>query len=129
MADNQDYMNNLIDQGSFDNNEVEAEMALLALCMRKDTAILGTVENRIEEGDFTDVRNRIIFNVISDMFLENKKIDRITVYAEIDRRGLSDKAGGQRYVYRVGDQTAVSSAFNGYIDAIKERSSRTKLCC
>jgi replicative DNA helicase len=127
MADNQDYMNNLIDQGSFDNNEVEAEMALLALCMRKDTAILGTVENRIEEGDFTDVRNRIIFNVISDMFLENKKIDRITVYAEIDRRGLSDKAGGQRYVYRVGDQTAVSSAFNGYIDAIKERSSRTKL--
>ena len=67
MADNQDYMNNLIDQGSFDNNEVEAEMALLALCMRKDTAILGTVENRIEEGDFTDVRNRIIFNVISDI--------------------------------------------------------------
>ena len=127
MADNQDYMNNLIDQGSFDNNEIEAEMALLALCMRKDTVILGTVENRIEEGDFTDARNRIIFSVISDMFLENKKIDRITVYAEIERRGLADKAGGQRYVYRVGDQTAVSSAFDGYIDAIKERSSRTKL--
>ena len=79
MVDNPDYMNNLIDQGSFDNNDVEAEMALLALCMRRDTAILGAVENRIEEGDFTDARNRIIFSVISDMFLENAKIDRITV--------------------------------------------------
>ena len=127
MADNQDYMNNLIDQGIDANAEVYVEMVLLALCMRKDTAILKTVENKIEESDFTDVRNRTIYGVIIDMFLDNAQIDRITVFTELERRGLADKAGGQRYVYRVGDKTAVQSALSSYITAIRERSDRAKL--
>ncbi len=127
MADNQEYMNNLIDQGADSGREVGVEMALLALCMRKDVAILGMVENKIEETDFTDIRNRTIFSVIIDMFLDNAQIDRITVYSELERRGLADKAGGQRYVYLVGDTTAVQSALPSYIESIRERSERTKL--
>ena len=127
MAEDQEYLNNLIDQGAGGSNDVEVEMALLALCMRKDVAILGVVENKIEDDDFTDVRNRIIFGVIIDMFLDNAQIDRITVFAELERRGLSDKAGGQRYVYRVGDTTAVQSALPSYIEAIRERSEKTRL--
>ena len=92
MADEMDYLNNLIDQGN-GNDEVEVEMGLLALCMRKDTAILKIVENKIEENDFTDVRNRTIYGVIIDMFLDNAQIDRITVFSELERRGLADKAG------------------------------------
>ena len=127
MSENMDYLNNLIDQGIDANAEVDVEMGLLALCMRKDTAILKTVENKIEENDFTDVRNRTIYGVIIDMFLDNAQIDRITVFSELERRGLADKAGGQRYVYRVGDKTAVQSALPSYIDAIRERSDRSKL--
>ncbi|MBR2550873.1 MAG: replicative DNA helicase [Clostridiales bacterium] len=127
MAEDLEYLNNLIDQGIEGSSEVEVEMALLALCMRKDVAILGVVENKIEDDDFTDVRNRTIFSVIIDMFLNNAQIDRITVYSELERRGLADKAGGQRYVYRVGDTTAVQSALPSYIDAIRERSEKTKL--
>ena len=127
MADDPEYLNNLIDQGIEGDNEVDVEMAVLALCMRKNSAVLNVVENKISEDDFTDVRNRTIFNVIIDMFLDNAQIDRITVYSELEQRGLADKAGGQRYVYRVGDKTAVQSALNGYIEAIRERSERTKL--
>ena len=47
MNDDLEYLNNLIDQGSESKGEVEVEMALLALCMRKNSAILETVENRI----------------------------------------------------------------------------------
>lgn len=128
MADDQEYLNNLIDQGAGPaNGEVDAEMALLALCMRKNTAVLETVENKIAEEDFTDARNRTIYSVIIDMFLDNAQIDRITVFSELERRGLADKAGGQRYVYRVGDKTAVQSALLSYIAAVRERSDRTKL--
>lgn len=127
MVDDPEYLNNLIDQGVEDSDEVEVEMAVLALCMRKNNAILQVVENKISEEDFSDIRNRTIFSVIIDMFLDNAQIDRITVYSELEQRGLADKAGGQRYVYRVGDKTAVQSALNGYIDAIRERSERTKL--
>ena len=127
MAEDLDYMNNLIDQGTDTNGEVDVEMALLALCMRKNNAILKVVENKIEEKDFSDSRNRVIYGVITDMFLDNAQIDRITVFSELERRGLADKAGGQRYVYRVGDKMAVQTAMDSYIEAIRERSDRAKL--
>ena len=127
MAENLDYLNNLIDQGVDSNGEVDVEMALLALCMRRDKAILKTVENKIIEEDFSDIRNRTIFQVVIDMFLDNAQIDRITVYSELERRGLAEKAGGQRYVYRVGDKNAVQTAIDSYIEAIRERSDRAKL--
>ena len=127
MSDDLEYLNNLIDQGTDENGEVEVEMALLALCMRKNTATIETVANKISDEDFSDVRNRTIYSVIVDMFLENAQIDRITVYNELERRNLADKAGGHRYVYRVGDKAAVLSAQRSYIDAIRERSDRAKL--
>ena len=127
MAEDLDYLNNLIDQGTDTNGEVDVEMALLALCMRRNNAILKVVENKIEEKDFSDARNRVIYSVITDMFLDNAQIDRITVFSELERRGLADKAGGQRYVYRVGDKTAVQTALDSYIEAIRERSDRAKL--
>ena len=94
MVDDPEYLNNLIDQGIEDSGEVEVEMAVLALCMRKNNAILQVVENKISEEDFSDIRNRTIFSVIIDMFLDNAQIDRITVYSELEQRGLADKAGG-----------------------------------
>ena len=127
MAEDLDYLNNLIDQGTDTNGEVDVEMALLALCMRRNNAILKVVENKIEEKDFSDARNPVIYSVITDMFLDNAQIDRITVFSELERRGLADKAGGQRYVYRVGDKTAVQTALDSYIEAIRERSDRAKL--
>ena len=45
-------------------SESEAEMALLALCMRKDEAILKTVENKVSAEDFADPRNRTFFSVV-----------------------------------------------------------------
>ena len=127
MAEDLDYLNNLIDQGTDTNGEVDVEMALLALCMRKNNAILKVVENKIEEKDFSDARNRVIYGVSTDMFIDNAQIDRITVFSELERRGLADKAGGQRYVYRVGDKMAVQTAMDSYIEAIRERSDRAKL--
>lgn len=96
MSDDLEYLNNLIDQGTDENGEVEVEMALLALCMRKNTATIETVANKISDEDFSDVRNRTIYSVIVDMFLENAQIDRITVYNELERRNLADKAGGTK---------------------------------
>lgn len=127
MTEDQEYLNNLIDQGIEGDNEVEVEMAVLALCMRKNNAVLQVVENKISDDDFSDIRNRTIFSVIIDMFLDNAQIDRITVFSELEQRGLADKAGGQRYVYRVGDKTAVQSALPSYLEAIRERSERTRL--
>ena len=71
-------MENLIDQSYDQYSDVEVEMAVLALCMRKETAVI-EVQNKLTVEDFTDERNSIIFGVILEMFFENLKIDRITV--------------------------------------------------
>ena len=120
-------MENLMEQGYCGNGDIDVEMAVLALCMRNNTSLVKTVQNKIISDDFTDDRNSIIFGVILEMFFENRQIDRITVYSELERRNLVDKAGGQRYIYRVGDTTAVQSALDGYIDGLKERSARKKI--
>ena len=117
-------MDNLIDEY---NNDVDVEMALLSLCLRKNNAILEAAWHKISSDDFTDNRNKLIFTVIIDMFFANEQIDRFTVMSELERRNLADLAGGQRYLYRIGDMTAVHSAIDGYIDAIKERSTRFKI--
>ncbi len=109
------------------NTDVEVEMALLSLCMRKNNAIIAAVQNKIVAEDFSDKRNQVIFDVIMDMFFENAHIDRFTIMSELERRGLSERAGGQRYTYRIGDLTAVQSAIYSYIDAIKERSTRARI--
>ena len=108
------------------NNDIEVEMAILALCMRKESA-LHTIQNQITPEDFTDERNSIIYGVILEMFFEGTKIDQITVYSELERRGIAEKIGGQRYVYRIGDTLAVQSALDSYIAALRERSDRKKI--
>ncbi len=119
-------MDNLIDQRLDQYGDVEVEMAVLALCMRKESA-LHHIQNQITPEDFTDERNSIIYGVILEMFFEGTKIDRITVYSELERRGIAEKIGGQRYVYRIGDTMAVQSALDSYIVALRERSDRKKI--
>lgn len=48
-------MENLIDQSYNQYSDVEVEMAILALCMRKNSSIVELVQKKITTDDFTDV--------------------------------------------------------------------------
>ena len=119
-------MDNLSDQNTKRRVDVDIEMAVLALCMRNEEAVMRS-QNKLTIEDFTDDRNSIIYGVILEMFIDGVRIDRFTVIAELERRGLSEKVGGQRYVYRVGDTMAVMSGLDSYLDALKDRSDRVKI--
>lgn len=128
MNEDPGYMDNLIDSASpAQEDTVEIEMALLSLCMRKDKAMLEAVESRLVKEDFSDPRNVLIFGTIVDMFLSNSSIDRFTVTNELERKGELEHAGGLRYIYKVGETTAVSSSIQSYISAIREKSDKSKL--
>ena len=128
MNEDPGYMDNLIDGADQSQNDtVDIEMALLSLCMRKDKAMLEAVENKLVKEDFTDPRNELIFGIIIDMFLNNASIDRFTVTNELERRGELERAGGLRYIYKVGETTAVTSNIKEYISAIREKSDNNKL--
>ena len=120
-------MENLIDIGTETARDVDIEMAVLSLCMRKNSAMTVVVQNKITEEDFTDIRNSTIYGVILDMYFDETEIDRFTVISELERRGLAEKAGGQRYVYHIGDMVASGSAVNSYINAIRERNEKKRI--
>ena len=128
MNEDPGYMDNLIDSASPEKDDtVEIEMALLSLCMRKDKALLEAAEHKLVSEDFTDPRNQLIYSTIIDMFLNNANIDRFTVTNELERKGELERAGGLRYIYKVGETTAVTASINGYIAAIREKSDKNKL--
>ena len=128
MNEDPGYMDNLIDSAAPERDDsVEIEMALLSLCMRKDKAMIEAVENNLVKEDFSDPRNVLIFGAIVDLFLSNSSIDRFTVTNELERKGELERAGGLRYIYKIGETTAVSSSIQGYISAIREKSDKTKL--
>lgn len=120
-------MEKLIDFGIEPVCDADVETALLSLCMRKNKAMMEVVQSKITEDDFTDVRNSTIYGVILDMYFDETEIDRFTVISELERRGLAEKAGGQRYVYHVGDMVASPSAINSYINAIRERNEKKRI--
>ena len=120
-------MDNLIDARVETGSDVDAEKAVLALCMRRNSAVMEVVKNRISAEDFTDGRNRIIYATILNMFFDEVPIDRITVISELEKTGKIEDAGGQRYVYHVGDSVAAQSAIEGYIDAMRARGERLKI--
>lgn len=120
-------MDNLLDQMTEQNTGADVEMALLSLCMRRNDAVLETVQNKIIAEDFSDKRNRLVYSAILDMYFDNLQIDRFTVSSELERRGVIEMAGGHRYVYHLGDTTAVQSNIGGYIEAIKEKSNRRRI--
>jgi len=128
MNEDPGYMDNLIDQaGPAQDDTVEIEMALLSICMRKDKALLEAVEHKLVSEDFSDPRNKLIFSTIIDMFLNNASIDRFTVTNELERKGELEHAGGLRYIYKVGETTAITASLEGYISAIREKSDKNKL--
>ena len=120
-------MENLIDAGIEPVCDIDIEKAVLSLCMRKNSAVMEVVQNKISDEDFSDIRNRTIYGVIIDMYYDDVEIDRFTVISELERRGLAEKAGGQRYVYHVGDMVASQSAIGSYINAIRERNEKRNI--
>ncbi len=120
-------MENLIDGVIEPVCDIDVEMAILSLCMRKNNAMMEVVQSKITDEDFTDSRNSTIYSVILDMYFDETEIDRFTVISELERRGLVEKAGGQRYVYHVGDLVAANSAIHSYINAIRERNEKRKI--
>ena len=119
-------MDNLIEARVEPVSDIDAEKAVLSLCMRRNNAVMEAVKYKLSAEDFTDSRNSVIFGTILDMFFDEIPIDRIMVISELEKAGLLEKAGGQRYVYHVGDVVASQSAINAYIDAMRVKGDNRK---
>ncbi len=102
--------------------DLETEKALLSICIRDKEALDGSVMRRVVAEDFSDVRNGLIFEAISHLFLSGGKIDRYNICDDLEHHGNLAKAGGTEYVFSVANQTAVKSNLDSYVGIVKAKS-------
>lgn len=117
----------------------DAEMSVLALCMRNKEALESSVMKKLVSGDFLDKRHSIIFDAISALYIEGSPVNRISVCEKLattfsnDKRGKDsgknnlDLAGGNKYVYDVANVQCVMSALDSYVDVVLKNCQSRKL--
>ena len=70
-----DYDENLLDiNDNRSMTDVGVEMAVLALCMRNEKAVIDVVGKGLESDDFSDWRNASIYTAVMNLFYEGKSV-------------------------------------------------------
>ena len=100
-----------------------AERAVLAAVL-VDRRQLDAVREILKPQDFLDARHQRIFEAfcLLDDALEARKIDLLTVRAELERSGKLASAGGGAYLSELFDGVARSSNATDYARLVRERS-------
>lgn len=102
------------------------ERAVLGACLQSFEALETSIEI-LRPDDFSNNNNRIIFDIITQMYSEGKPVDLFTVPAELQRKDLLDRVGGQQYL----DDLIKSVSFTGNVSyhagLVRERSVRRKI--
>ncbi|MBQ3403718.1 MAG: replicative DNA helicase [Synergistaceae bacterium] len=107
-------------------NSPEAERSVLGACLYSKEA-LGSVMEILTPEDFYTPANKSVFEVLSDMYHDDKPADIITLSEELKARGILDRLGGQAFVtgLSAGLSTTANAGYHATI--IRENSVRRQL--
>jgi replicative DNA helicase len=119
-------MSQLIDSdvaGQFDRlppHSIKAEMCLLASLML-DREMVGQVVSLIDRDSFYQADHQIIYDVIVKLYEQNRPIDTVILYEELNKRGLLEEIGGSGYLAQM--LGSVPSAAHGahYAGIVREK--------
>jgi len=102
-------------------HSVEAEQAILGGLML-DNHAWDQVADRITENDFYRLDHRVIYRSMSDLILQSKPLDIITVYEALERSREIENVGGFAYLGALANNTVTTANIVAYADIVRERS-------
>jgi replicative DNA helicase len=100
---------------------IEAEISLLG-CILIDGAQMLDVADELDEEDFYDPKNKLIFKAMLDLQNEGKAIDLTTVLTNLTNNGKLDAAGGAAYLTEVSSHSYTTSYVDSYVELVKSTS-------
>lgn len=100
---------------------IEAEQAVLGGLMLDNNA-WDRVADRVGEQDFYRLDHRVIYRIMSDLVLQSKPLDIITVSEALERSKELDIVGGLNYLGGLAKNTPTSANIEAYADIVRERS-------
>lgn len=107
--------------------DLGSEKALLSLCLKKDSSLNTILRSALTADDFYDERNRIIYQAISELYMNSKSVDRYLVNDYLTKKGQSEKVGGLTYLGIIDDSLAISANIDSYIEIVLEKSKLRRL--
>ena len=119
-------MANTEDRTTLPHND-EAERSVLSALLMNQEAYdrIGTI---ISASDFYHPANRVLYSAISDMKIMNTvAVDQVTLYDYLQKKNLSEKAGGAGYLAELSDAYTIYANIEYYAKLIKETSVRRAL--
>ncbi len=100
---------------------VDAEISLLA-CVLMDGSQIIALSDELEEEDFYDPKNRIIYRSMLNLYTKGSKLDLTTVFTELKNQNLLDAAGGASYISDIASHSYTTSYIDDYITLVKSAS-------
>ncbi len=98
---------------------LEAEQAILGCMIKSSNALTKVMELQISTEDFYFEQHKVIFNVLSRLFLENVPIDLIVLSSGLKEQ--LDTIGGVSYLATILDSVDTTENVKYYIDIIKAK--------
>jgi replicative DNA helicase len=106
--------------GRMPPHSLEAEMAVLG-SMMLDADAAGEVIELIDAEAFYRPPHRLIFEALIDLFLTRRKLDLVTLKAELERRGTVDDVGGIEYCESLVVQVPTAAHAAEYARIVREK--------
>jgi predicted GIY-YIG superfamily endonuclease len=106
--------------------DVDAEQGALGGMMRSSdavTAVMGVLTG----ADFYERNHETIYSVILDLYAKGEPADRITVAAELTRRGEITKVGGAPYLHVLVDSVPTAANAKYYAEIVYERAAMRRM--
>lgn len=105
---------------------VEAESCVLGSVML-DNDVVGVVSEEIKASDFYDRDHRSIYEVILELYEENRPVDAVTVKDRLAAKGQLEAMGGLSKLVTIMESVPSSAHAADYASIVKDRSVKRNL--
>ena len=113
-------------RGRVPPHDLEAEEALLGAMLLSRDAI-GEAVNLIEADHFYRPAHAHVYEAVCSLYAQGEPADAVTVSAELNRRGLADKVGGNATLVSLQTGTPASANAGRYAAIVHEAATLRKL--
>ncbi len=107
-------------------HNLEAERSVIGAGLLSKEALSDVVEI-LRPDDFYDGANKEIFQVMFDMFRENKPVDLVTVRNEMKSRKVLEMAGGVSYIGSLSSEVPSTTNASEYAKIVAEKAAIRRL--
>ena len=107
-------------------HDSEAEHSVIISMVCEMGSAIYAHEN-LNSNDFYNNHYKIIFDAISDLILENKKVDIVTLNNKLEERDLLKKIGGRDFIIELASDFYTSANLKEHIKIIKNKSLLRKI--